>query len=167
MVQLPLYKHPGAAKASPAGGPSWGLAAWETKDCWYRQCQPIRNCCLEKMLSWDQWGWSVLKEPAAAFRAACFSLAPRVYVIDSAPPHLQPPRAGRVRWRTRRVVWWAHGWTFSAQKVYFNHFYMGYMFSVRSESSLIPDSPLHISNAHLASSDDIYVWSCSISQDLP
>ena len=40
------------------------------QDCWYRQCQPIGNRCLEEMRSWDQW-WRVLKELTTAFRRAC------------------------------------------------------------------------------------------------
>ena len=48
-------------------------------------------------------GRRILKEPATVFRCACllqcFSPAPRVCVIDSAPTHPQTPRAGRVRQR--------------------------------------------------------------------
>lgn len=29
--------------------------AWEPRDWWYRQWQPIRDCQLEDMLAWDQW----------------------------------------------------------------------------------------------------------------
>lgn len=74
--------------------------AYEPRDWWCKQWQPIRNCHLEDTLAWDQWdmawrykgwSWELINELVSAFAPA-----PRVWAIDSSPTHSQPPTVSTV-----------------------------------------------------------------------
>jgi hypothetical protein len=78
---------------------------------WYRQIQQIGNWHSEDMLGWDQWDvcggykghtWGLINKqwPYSQELTAAFLPAPRVWALDSRPPHLQPSRTSMV-WRSR------------------------------------------------------------------
>jgi hypothetical protein len=88
-----------ATKASPAGGPNWRLPERLELLMQTIPANQELHCRRDAFLGPVGHRWGVLKELATVFRWACWGLftsAPWVCVFDSAPPHLQPPRAGRV-----------------------------------------------------------------------